>query len=59
MKPNTTLLVGTWLVIAVALHIGGQARANPMDVNDPCSNTQRGPIEPNFAGRSSGYEITS
>ncbi len=57
MKPNTTLLVGTWLVIAVALHIGGQAWANPLDVNDPSSNTQRGPVEPNFAAYYQPWEL--
>lgn len=50
MKRNTTtVLVGTWLVMAVALQITGQAWANPTDVNDPNSSTQQGPIEPNFA----------
>jgi len=58
MKRNTTtLLVGTWLVMAIALQITGQAWADPMDMNDPGSNTQQGPIEPNFASYYEPWEF--
>lgn len=58
MKRNTTtVLVGTLLVMAVALHITGQAWANPTDVNDPNSGTQQGPIEPNFASYYEPWEF--
>jgi hypothetical protein len=50
MKHNTTtILVGTWLVMAIALQITGQAWASPVDMNDHGSDTQQGPVEPNFA----------
>lgn len=58
MKRNTTtVLVGTLLVMAVALQITGQAWANPTDVNDPNSGTQQGPIEPNFASYYEPWEF--
>jgi len=58
MKRNTTtLLVGTRLVMAIALQTMAQAWADPMDMNDPGSNTQQGPIEPNFASYYEPWEF--
>ena len=58
MKRNKIIvLVGIWLVMVITLQITGQARANPMDVNDPNSSTPQGPFEPNFAAYYEPWEL--
>ena len=56
-RDKIIVLVGIWLLTGITLHITGQAWANPMDVNDPGSNTQQGPVEPNFAAYYEPWEF--